>query len=184
VNTTPTEQRARAEDRDGQFLALLGQHEARLAACVHAMIPGWQDAEDVLQETKVTLWREFASFQPGTDFLAWAQQVARYQARSFMRQRQRQRLMFSDELFDVLLEQFSYTPEEEDRRRIALMECAKRIGNRGCELFRLRYGERRKIKDVAAEPGRSVAGVYGALSRLRRRLAECLENRSRAEDHL
>ena len=72
-------------DSDSEFLALLARHEQPLAACVHALVPNWQDAEEVLQETRVTLWRQFADFQPGSDFQAWARTIARYVSRSHLR---------------------------------------------------------------------------------------------------
>ena len=75
----------RPYDSDSEFLALLARHEQPLAACVHALVPNWQEAEEVLQETRVTLWRQFADFQPGSDFQAWARTIARYVSRSHLR---------------------------------------------------------------------------------------------------
>ena len=41
---------------DAEFLAFLGRYNAQLAACVHVIIPDWHAAEEVLQETRMTLW--------------------------------------------------------------------------------------------------------------------------------
>ena len=46
-----------------EFVRLLAEHERQLSGYVHALIPLWQDAEDVLQNTKLRLWEQFDSFQ-------------------------------------------------------------------------------------------------------------------------
>ena len=37
------------------------------------------DAEDVLQEANLVLWRKFDQYQEGTNFFAWACQIIRYE---------------------------------------------------------------------------------------------------------
>ena len=34
------------------------------------------DAEDILQACRLTLWKQFETFEPGTNFLAWARKIA------------------------------------------------------------------------------------------------------------
>jgi RNA polymerase sigma-70 factor (ECF subfamily) len=45
-----------------------------------------QDAEEVFQNTSVVLWNKFGEFQPGSNFFAWASQVAYYEVLNYMRQ--------------------------------------------------------------------------------------------------
>ena len=70
------------DQRYREFVRLLAEHERRLTAYVHALIPLWQDAEDVLQNTKLRLWEQFDSFRPDGDFAAWAIVVATYMVRA------------------------------------------------------------------------------------------------------
>ena len=62
------------------------------------MVPVWQDAEDILQETKVRLWDQFARFTPGTNFGAWASTVARFMVLEYRERASRQKLYFSGDL--------------------------------------------------------------------------------------
>jgi RNA polymerase sigma-70 factor (ECF subfamily) len=163
--------------RSREFVRLLAQHELRLAGYVHAMIPLWNDAEDVLQNTKVRLWDQFDQFEPGTDFAAWAFTVAGYMIRTYRKQQKRQRLCFSD---DVLQRISQYTPAtslmEEDRVS-ALMACVQTLGGTSRRLLRLFYGERRDVKGIAWDLGQTTAATYQALSRIRRSLLGCVEKR-------
>jgi RNA polymerase sigma-70 factor (ECF subfamily) len=162
---------------DAEFLALLGRYDAQLVACVHMIVPQWHAAEEVLQETRLTLWRKFESFQRGSDFLAWARTIARYCARAHFRAGRLQPRLFGDELTDTLMTHVANTPDEENRRWTAFLECSRSLGAAARLLMQLAYVERKKISDVAKQLGRSVNGTHVALCRIRRRLAECMERR-------
>jgi RNA polymerase sigma-70 factor (ECF subfamily) len=169
-------------DPDAEFLALLTRHESALAACVHALIPVWQDAEDVLQETRVTLWRKFADFQRGSDFVAWGRTVARYIARTHLRRTGSARRVLRDDVAQDLLDRMARPAAEDDRRQKALADCTEKLGGAERELLRRFYSEGTKITQIAADLGRSLHGTYMALSRIRRALMECIELRLRQEE--
>ncbi len=170
------------EQRNREFLVLLSRHELKLAACVHALVPSWQDAEDVLQETKLQLWQEFGTFRPGSDFLAWARTVARYVVRTHFRQSQRKPLFLSSEIGDLVMAKIAGTPEHPSRRLEILADCVKRLSEEALDLLRRCYIDKQKIKDIAAELGRSLTGTYSALSRIRRDLFDCVQERLRREE--
>jgi len=167
---------------DAEFLDLLSSHERPLAACVHALVPNWQDAEEVLQETRVTLWQQFADFRPGSDFLAWARTVARYVARTHSRQSGRNRRLLSDDVAESLIQEMERPPAIDDRRHAALADCTKQLEKDARQMLRRFYGDGEKIKRIAVELGRSLQGTYMALSRIRRALLACIEQRLRQEE--
>ena len=60
------------DDRTEEFLRLLNQHERAVNAYILTLNPHWADAEDIAQETRLRLWKQFDKYQPGTDFCAGA----------------------------------------------------------------------------------------------------------------
>lgn len=170
------------ERRSSEFLALLGRHELQVAACVHALVPSWHDAEDIIQEVRMQLWREFGKFQTGTDFAAWACTIARYVVRTYVTISQRKPLLLSTDVGDAMIAEVIKPPEEADRRLGILAECVRKLGGDALDLLRRCYIEKKKIKDVAAELGRSLAGTYQSLSRVRRELFDCMQNRLHQEE--
>lgn len=143
--------------RDSEFLALLGRHELQLSACVHALVPSWHDAEDIIQETRLRLWRDFEKFRSGSDFSAWACTIARYVVRAYAKQGERKPLLLSGDIEDTIIAEIIGMPEQADRRLAILAECAQKLGGGALYLLRCCYVEKRKIKDIAAELGRSLA---------------------------
>lgn len=170
------------QDQDAEFLALLAQCEPQLAACVHAMVPVWQDADDILQRTRVALWRSFGNYRPGSNFLAWARTVARYEVRAYRKRDRVRPRRFSEGVEELLLAQLAQTPTVENRRWTAFLECSQELGGEARDILQDVYVERRRIKDVAEQRGRTAGGTYMALSRIRRRLMECIDDRLQEDD--
>jgi RNA polymerase sigma-70 factor (ECF subfamily) len=178
---SPTNLTSDQKMRDAEFLALLSKHELALATCVHSIVPNWQDAEEVLQATRVTLWRQFDEFETGSNFLAWSRSIARNLARAHARAKARRRQVFGEEVTNLLMSQLAERPEEDDRRWRAYVDCAGQLRSESRELLRRCYLQGQKIAEIALDLGRSLAGTYKALSRLRRDLMHCVERRLREE---
>lgn len=164
---------SRADDRE-RFLALLSDHEAQLMGFLCAIAPNYQDAEDLLQQTVLTMWQKFAEFEPGTSFVAWGRQIARYKAMNLLRSRRLTPL--DDEIIDLLL----VAEEQQDRdhrlaRRRALAGCLEKLPAEDRQLVEEAYGGDRSIKDIAAGIGRPAGGVYNSLARIRGMLLQCIK---------
>ena len=168
-------------NRDREYLRLLGQHDLALTAFVHKIVPSWHDAEEILQETKIRLWEQFDRYQPDSDFCAWACVVAHYFAKTYFKRRQpapavKRRRGSGDPGDD------NQNALEADRRLAALAECMRKLGKESIAFLRRCYVEKEQIKEIAAASGRSLPGAYAALSRIRRGLLSCVQNRLREED--
>src|SRR4051812_30687389 len=76
-------------ERVDAFVQLLGQSQRRIFLFVMSMVPNWSDAEEIIQETNLLLWREFDKFQPGTNFAAWACRIALNQTLAWRKRKRR-----------------------------------------------------------------------------------------------
>ncbi len=83
------------------YVALLVEHQDRLRAYIYTLLPGSQDVGDVLQNTNAVLWQKREKFEHGTNFLAWAFNIARYQVKhQHGRNKRDGKLVFSDQLLE------------------------------------------------------------------------------------
>lgn len=171
---TPDHQERELHHRE--FVRLLAEHERRLSSYVHALIPLWQDAEDVLQNTKLRLWEQFDSFRPEGDFAAWAIAIAGYMVRTHRTLRHRQRVCFSDDVVERISRNVPSTSNRDDRL-FALGECVKMLSVANRKLLRLFCAERRRIKDIASNLGQTPSATRVALFRIRQSLFECVQKR-------
>lgn len=172
----------RHEQDTSEFIRLLGEHERQVSAYIHTLVPSWQDAEDVLQNTRLRLWQQFDSFRPDSDFGAWAIAIANYMILSYRRDSKRERVSFNDELLEKISKHIpSISSSNQDNRISALLECVNTLGAASRNLLRLFCTSRRKIKDIARELGQSPSATYSALFRLRWSLFDCVKKRLHEE---
>lgn len=167
------EERAESVDRD-EFARLLSRYSRQIFGFILVLSPNRSDAEDIFQETSVELWRKFTSFQPGTNFRAWAYQVAYYEVLDYRRRRGRRQLL-DDEAFQVLArDALLLTTETSSQREDALTECLKKIPKADRRLIERRYRMGLTPNQIAEQTSRSVHSVYRALTRIHRALSECI----------
>lgn len=173
-DSCPIVQNSFQPERVEVFVQLLGQHQRRIALYVMSLIANRTDAEEILQETHLKLWREFDQFQLGTNFSAWACRVAYHQVLAWRKRRQRDRLEFSETFLDVVGREAESSAEELEERVSALVHCMDRLPSAQRELLTLRYTHELKIEEVALRVGRTVEAAYRALSRVRQLLHDCV----------
>src|SRR5262249_49574877 len=160
--------------RVDEFVRLLAQNQRRLYVYVHTLVPNHADAEEVLQNANLVLWREFGTFQPGTNFAAWACRVALNQVLAWRKKRQRDRLQFTDQFLAVIADEADAAAEELEDRTQVLAGCVEKLPADQREMVRLRYGEGGTIEAAAERARRPVEATYRALSRIRHALHDCI----------
>jgi RNA polymerase sigma-70 factor (ECF subfamily) len=165
-------------DRTEAFLRLLTEHERRLAIYVTGLVVCPQDAQDVLQEGKIVMWRQFHQFELGTNFAAWARKILFYQILAFRRRSKRDRSEFlSDRLLETLSEESESAIREQrwQKREKALQECVTKLSGEHREILELRYRDEASIEGISRRTERTEGAVYRLLSRLRKNLHQCVE---------
>lgn len=167
-------------DRTQEFLELLTQHDRALGVYVYSLVPRTADADDILQQTKMILWRCFDQFEPGTNFLAWARKTAFHQILTYRRQTKREHLPLSEETLDALHNEVARLSDQGDDRREALKACLAKLPKEHRQLVMLRYFEEMEIEGIAEQIRSTVAAVYRALSRVRFALMECIQKEASA----
>jgi RNA polymerase sigma-70 factor, ECF subfamily len=163
------------DDQYSQFVDLFSQNAKRVYGYIYAMIPRWEDADDVFQETSRVLWQKFGEFRRGTSFFAWACQVARYQVLTFRRRQRRSRVTFTDAFLDKVAATADASVEWLDAEQQALADCVEMLDPRHREIVLLRFAPAATTKSVAARLGMTADAVYKALSRIQATLLKCIE---------
>ena len=158
-----------------EFVTLMLKHQKRLRAFIYSLNPQSSDVDDVLQNTNTVLWEKRETFEPGTNFSAWAFKIARFQV---YRQRSRDikhgKLMFSDELIDMLTESASEDIMK-DRRMSALENCLTKLSDEQRNIVDARYNRGKSLEQLGKSMNRSAGSLRIALYRIRDVLKRCVE---------
>lgn len=163
------------EDKMERFVALYAANQKRIYRYLASLLPTSVDMEDVLQETSVVLWREFESFQPGTNFGAWSCRVAFNQVLAWRKRQQRDRLVFSDKFLEVIGNELVENISQYDERELAIQGCVEKLPLVQQKILKARYNGEQSIESIAATFQKTTDAVYRMLSRIRQTLHQCVD---------
>ncbi len=160
-----------------EFIGLFAQHHSNILAYLYRLVHDRHDADDLFQRTSIVLWSKFDSFEPGSNFLAWAKRIAYLQVCNFLRTSGRDRLRFSDAVLGKLADEPTTPTEESQRRLEALSKCMKDLGRSDRDIVRRAYSGEQTVKEMAATVGLAVQTVYNRLGRIRKQLFLCVAHK-------
>ena len=168
-------------ERHEEFVGLLTASHEKLLGYLLSLLGRWHDAQDVLQRASLLMWQKFGSFQPGTDFVAWASTICFYEAKTFQRTASRSRLHFDDDLLALLSDERAADLKDNERRMEALETCMESLREDDRRLLRTSCAGHGDITALAERMGRAPRTLYNKLALLRRLLADCVMNRLQKE---
>ena len=168
-------------DRSKHLMLLMTQHQRRIFGYIYTLVPNRTDAEDILQETSLVVCEKFEQFKPGTDFAAWACQIAYWEVRRARQKFARAKVIFNQEVVDAISETAVELAPERSARHEALAKCLQKLHPRDRELLLTRYEPGSGVEEAAQRSGRTLEAAYKALARLRKLLHDCVSNQLSAE---
>src|SRR5271155_5154779 len=117
-----------------RLMALMTRHQRQIFSYIYALVPNRHDAEDLLQETSLVICEKFDDFEEGTDFVAWACQIAYWRIRYSRQKFARSKVVFDQEVLDSVAQTASTMTSELDSRHEALAHCLQKLHARDREL--------------------------------------------------
>ena len=152
-----------------------------LAGYVRMLVPNRTDADDLLQETKIALWRSFDRFEIGSSFAAWSRRTALHRVLNHRRQKGRERVGsgLSAAALEALSAEIGSMSERAETVSDHLNSCLQRLPTHQREAIRLRYYHGLTLSEVAERVRRTETATQRWLSRIRGSLRECLAERRR-----
>jgi RNA polymerase sigma-70 factor (ECF subfamily) len=157
-----------------QLMTLMTRHQRRIFSYIYTLVPRRHDAEDLLQETSLVICEKFRDFHPGTDFVAWACQIAYWRIRYSRQKFARAKVVFDQDVLDAVAKTAGTMTAELDERHEALAHCLQKLHARDRELVLTRYEPGFGVKEAAKRSGRSMEAAYKALNRIRSTLFDCV----------
>lgn len=159
------------------FLQSLHACQNDLRAFIGSLVTDPTRREDVFQETALTLWQKYDTYDPCHPFGAWARGVAAKKILQLKRNDRRFPMPFEPDVVNALADTFEATEREREPtlEERALRHCLKKLPATQFNLIAAHYEGRQSGKAMARKRGQSVDAIYQQLSRIRKRLGRCIE---------
>lgn len=144
-------------------------------------MPSTEDAEGIVQQTAVVLWKKFDEYDPQQPFTPWACRFALNVAKQWIAGRKRWNRLLDAELADELLRRRDELSALMDQRLAHLQKCMDKLARADRSLIDEYYSRRSSVRGMSRQLGRSADAIYKDLQRIRSSLRRCIENASQRE---
>jgi len=159
-----------------RFLSLFLRSEREIFRYVAALVPNMADAEDIVQQTALSLCEKFDSYDPNQPFTPWACRFALNKTKQWIERRQRWQALLEHGLAEELAQRREELRPELETRLKHLQGCLSKLPDEQRSIVEGYYYRRDGIEKLAEKSGRTVAATYKALQRIREALQACIQN--------
>jgi RNA polymerase sigma-70 factor (ECF subfamily) len=167
-----------------EFMRLFAQHCDRIQGYIGTLLPSTADADEVFQQTSITLWRKFAEFRADGNFTAWACGIAFNLIRNYRRVESRRPVfLLGDDVLEALGNLQLASHAQLTARREALDLCLEKLSVADRNVVDRCYGSSDDLKSVATELGRTANALYKRLKTIRRTLFDCISRTLAREEN-
>jgi RNA polymerase sigma-70 factor, ECF subfamily len=160
---------------DDRFIRLFSKSQCSLYAFILGMTHNSVDADDLLQELNVALWKKRTSYDPQQEFLRWALGFARIEIKNYRRKNAKARLLFSDDVLNTLAQDWPSDMSYHEQRLAALASCVKKLGSVEYQFISGFYRRNASVNQLAELHSTPASTVYKILSRAREALHRCVQ---------
>ena len=168
----------RSPGRDGVLREFV-KNRSNLFAFILSVVRDFAFAEEILQEVAVVVCDQWEDFKPGTNFGAWAAQIARNKIFNLNRVSRRELLLSPEAIAGI---ERAVEAQPETSSLDAVRKCLESVTDRIRSVLSMRYREGLSGAEIARRTNSSVTAVHMALSRARSALARCVETRIAREE--
>ena len=161
-------------DTESLFVAELTKAQVKMRIYLAKLLANSPSTDDVLQECNKVLWVKRKDWDSETIFLKWAYRVCYFQVKAYFRNQSREKLVFNDELLDILGKEDPDQNNPKDRE-IAMNQCLGKLDNQDRSLLLERYQGELGVVQLAQREGISPNTLSQKLLRLRHQLLICIQ---------
>ncbi|WP_440877079.1 sigma-70 family RNA polymerase sigma factor [Thalassotalea sp. PLHSN55] len=162
------------------FAQLFEPNKNRLYRYIYVSVWDSAAADDIFQDTSLTLWNEFSNFEPGSDFSKWATCIAFNRIRAFRRTQNKYQLGLDDDLlqeFSNNLPTIETSPTSQEVKWRHLEHCRTQLPRTMQEVYNYFYNHNLQAQDIAENSGRSIYAIRKAIHKIRKKLFDCVEKK-------
>ena len=154
--------------------------QAQLLVFICRLTGGIAESEDILQRVNVKLWKQRHDYDRSKPFANWARTVARYEVMAHRSTLSRDKLVFSDEIIEMLAERLSAPEDKTNTRLVFLEKCRNEMRGTMRQIVDWFYFDDLSCRDIAKRLGRSAGSVANSLYHARNVLRMCVEGKLKA----
>lgn len=146
--------------RDRAFRMILANYQEKLYWHIRRMVLVHEDADDVLQNTFIKIWKGLPGFRETSGLFTWMYRIATNEAITFLKTRQRERAMIADDPDDTIKGRLKSDPYFDGDELFEKLQLAiENLPPKQKIVFQMKYFDEMTYEDMAKILGTSVGAL-------------------------
>ena len=163
--------------RDLAFHTLVKKYQERLYWHIRKIVMDHDDADDVLQNTFIKVWRSIDKFREESSLYTWLYRIATNESLTFINSNKRRTMIPMNETSEFLMNNLvSDAHFEGDEIQIRLQEAILKLPEKQRIVFNLKYFEEMKYEDMSQVLDTSVGALKASFHHAAKKIEEFLKS--------
>lgn len=163
---------------DMAFRQLVSEYKERLYWHVRNMVKDHQDADDVLQNTFIKIYRNIKGFKGESKLYSWMYRIATNESITFLNSKAKKLQVSSEELQNNLINNLeSDVYFEGDEIQLKLQRAIATLPQKQQEVFNMKYFQELKYREMADILGTSEGALKASYHIAAKKIEEFLKSR-------
>lgn len=163
--------------RDLAFHELVATYQERLYWHIRKMVLNHEDADDILQNTFVKVWKSIGNFREESSLFTWLYRIATNESLTFISSNKRKSFVPMNETSEFLLNNLMTDPYfEGDEIQKKLQEAILQLPEKQRIVFNMKYFDDLKYDDMSEILDTSVGALKASYHHAAKKIEEYLKN--------
>ncbi|HPF51872.1 MAG TPA: RNA polymerase sigma factor [Draconibacterium sp.] len=166
-----------ANKRDLAFHVLVRTYQERLYWHIRKMVMNHDDADDILQNTFMKVWRSIDTFREESSLFTWLYRIATNESITFLNSKKKKSLIPLSEENEYLMENLMSDPYfEGEAIQLKLQQAILRLPEKQRIVFNMKYFEELKYEDMAQILDTSVGALKASYHHAAKKVEEYIKS--------
>ena len=158
------------------FNQLVARYQERLYWHIRKIVISHDDADDVLQNTMIKVWRSLGSFRAESGLYTWLYRIATNEALSFLKQKKKKAFAPWVDMEEQMFEKLEADPWfSGDEIQLKLQEAILKLPEKQRIVFNMKYFDHVKYEDMSKILGTSVGALKASYHHAVKKIEAMLE---------
>jgi RNA polymerase sigma factor (sigma-70 family) len=164
------------ENQNLAFQMLVNKYKERLYWHIRKIVLDHDDADDILQNTFVKVWKNVENFREESTLFTWLYRIATNETLTFINSKKRRSLMPLNDVSDFLMENLESDPYfEGDEIQKNLQKAILTLPEKQRIVFNMKYFDDMKYNDMAEVLNTSVGALKASFHHAVKKIEDYLD---------
>lgn len=161
---------------DKAFQALISEHKIRLYWHIRTIVKTHEDADDILQNTFIKVFKNIKSFKRDSKLFSWMYRIATNESITFLKKKAKKKKLSDQELNDYLIDSLeSDVYFEGDEIKLQLQKAIEALPQQQKIVFNMRYFEEIPYEEMSEILNSSVGALKSNYHHARKKVEKFLK---------